>query len=444
MNKFSAFIEKHIAPLANKLARQKYVQAIQSTFLTMIPFMTIGSFALILISPAMDYKTMDPGFMRSFFECWQGFADFANGPLNAIFTASMGCLAFWVAIGIGYYLSKHYKMNNYLPTALCAIVFICVNGISVKGELSTQYFDGTGLFAAMFTSIITVELYRFLYNKKVGRIELSGSGVPPVLTESFASLVPVMIVLLVMGMFGAGIIAATGGAFPGLMAIIMQPLVSMVDNVWGVLLLSVLVMVLWWFGIHDSVITGPLSPFLYNNLAANMSAYAAGTAAIALPYVLTEPFWWTFMAIGGSGATFGLALLLIRSKSKQMKTVGKLAIVPAFFNINEPIIFGVPLMLNPTLMFPFVFAMSANGVLSYLLMDAQLIARTFVYPSWNMFCPIGALLSTMDFKAVLLVIGLIVMDTMIYYPFFKVYEKQKIKEEAQDEADEKAKLEGVQ
>ncbi|MEG0423020.1 MAG: PTS transporter subunit EIIC [Erysipelotrichaceae bacterium] len=429
MNRFSSFIEERIAPLANNLARQKYVQAIQSTFLTMIPFMTVGSFALILISPAMDYKAMDAGFMRSFFEAWQAFANFSNGPLNAIFTGTMGCLALYVAVGIAYYLSKHYKMSTFLPTALCAASFIVVNAVSPKGELTMEYFGGTGLFAAMFTSIVTLELYRFLYNKKVGRIELSGAGVPPVLTESFASLVPVLIVMLVMGMFSSLVIMLTGGAFPGLMGVLMAPIVSMVDNVWGVILLSLLVMILWWFGIHDSVITGPLSPFLYNNLAGNMAAYAAGTAAISLPYILTEPFWWTFMAIGGSGATFGLALLLIRSKSKQMKTVGKLAIVPAFFNINEPIIFGVPLMLNPTLMFPFIFAMTANGVISYLMMDLQFVARTFVYPSWNMFCPIGALLATMDIKAVLLVVGLIVMDILIYYPFFKVYEKQKIKEE---------------
>lgn len=429
-----SFIENKIAPMANKLARQKYVQVIQSVFLTMIPFMTIGSFALILVSPAMDYKTMDPGLLRSFFQAWQSFADFAGGPLNAIFTASMGCLSLYVAVGLGYYLSKQYKMNTFLPTALCAVTFFIVNAIDSKGAITTQYFDGTGLFASMFVSITTIELYRFLYERKVGRIELSGAGVPPVLTESFASIVPVLIVLVTMGLFSSAVFALSGGAFPNIMVVIMKPIVGMVDNVWGVLLLSVLVMVLWWFGIHDSVITGPLTPFLYNNLSANMTAYAAGTAAIALPYVLTEPFWWTFMAIGGSGATFGLCLLLLRSKSKQLKTVGKLAIVPAFFNINEPIIFGLPIMFNPTMMFPFVFAMTANGVISYLMMQFHVIARTFAYPSWNMFCPIGALISTMDIKAVLLVIGLIIMDTLIYLPFFKIYEKQKLKEEQLDDS----------
>ena len=431
MNKLSAMIERYVAPMANKLARQKYVQAIQSTFLTMIPFLTVGSFALILISPAMDFHEMDPGIMRTFMEGWQWFADFAYGPLNAINYATMSCLALYLAFGMGFFLSKHHGMKGYLPTVLCGISFIVVNAIAPDGSFTTDYLGGTGLFGSMITAGIAFELYRFLYDHKVGRIELQGGNVPPALTESFASLVPVVIVLAVMGLMSTAVITFAGVPFPGLIGALLEPVVSMIDNVFGVMILSLLVMVLWWFGIHDSVITGPLTPFLYHNLSVNMTAYAAGTAAIALPYVLTEPFWWTFMAIGGSGATFGLALLLLRSKSKHLKTVGKLGIIPVFFNINEPIIFGMPLMLNPTMMFPFVFAMTANGVISYLLMDIGLVARTFVYPSWNMFCPIGALLATLDIKAVLLVIGLIIMDMIIYYPFLKVYEKQKLQEEAE-------------
>ena len=87
--------------------------------------------------------------------------------------------------------------------------------------------------------------------------------------------------------------------------IIMTHVVKMVDSVWGVVILAVIVMIFWWFGIHDTVITGPLDTFLMNNYTANQAAFAAGTAAIALPYIVTEPFWWTFMAIGGSGATLG-------------------------------------------------------------------------------------------------------------------------------------------
>ncbi|MGL9730775.1 PTS sugar transporter subunit IIC [Enterococcus sp. DIV0756] len=433
MEKFSNAIEKHVAPMANKIARQKYIQALQSTFLSLIPFMTIGSFALIIISPAADYTTMDVGFLRTFFQGWQSLADFTTVPLGLIYNISMGCMSLYVTAGLGLFLAKHYKLNNFISVILTLISFLIMSCVTKDGTLSLQYFDGKGLFTSILVSIITVELYRFLTNKKFGRIELSGGGVPPALTDSLAALAPSAVILLLMGILSSITLNLTGDAFPGLMTLIMTPLVSMIDSVWGVLILAVIVMLLWWFGIHDTVITGPLTPFLVTNFTTNSAAYAAGTAAISLPYILTEPFWWTFMAIGGSGATLGLAFLALRSKSKQIRTVGKLCIIPSLFNINEPLIFGLPLMFNPVMMFPFVFTMAFNGVITYLAMDFHLIGRTFADPSWNMFAPIGAILSTMDVKALFLVIGLIVVDLFIYLPFFKIYEKQKMEEERLEE-----------
>lgn len=138
------------------------------------------------------------------------------------------------------------------------------------------------------------------------------------------------------------------------------------------------------------------------------------------------------MAIGGSGATLGLAFLAATSKSKQIKTIGRLSLIPSLFNINEPLIFGLPLMYNPTMMIPFVLVMPLNAVITYLAMDFGLVARTFADASWNMISPIGALINTMDVKAALLVLLLIVLDLVIYFPFFKVYEKQKLKEEVEE------------
>ena len=254
------------------------------------------------------------------------------------------------------------------------------------------------------------------------------------MVDSFASLVPVTLVMIIMGIFSAIITAVTGGPFPALMTWIMTPLVSAVNSVWGVILLSLLVMIFWWFGIHDSAISAPLAPFLYANLAANVTAYSAGTALTDLPYIVTRPFWFTFMAIGGSGATLGLVILLVFSKSKQLKTVGRLGLIPSLFNINEPIIFGVPLMMNPVLFIPFVSVMTINAVVTYACMSAKIVCRTVIDPSWNMFSPVGALISTLDIKAVILVLVLIALDTLIYFPFFKVYEKQCMEEETAEEA----------
>src|SRR5699024_532526 len=136
------------------------------------------------------------------------------------------------------------------------------------------------------------------------------------------------------------------------------------------------------------------------------------------------------MILGGAGATIGLNILMLRSKSKQLKTLGRLAIVPSIFNINEPIIFGTPLVLNPVLAIPFVLVQVVNGTLSYLMMSFGILGKTFSYVPWTTPGPIGAMLSTLDYKAFFWVLLLIVLDTLIWYPFFKAYEKQLIQEES--------------
>lgn len=429
MTRITTAIERRVAPAANMIAGQKHVQVIQSSFLTLIPFFTIGSFALIIISPAADFSKLDAGFGRSFFEGWQSMATFLTPTLGPIYTITIGSISLYVVAGLAFYLGRHHKMQTFIPVAIAIAAFLLMVGTDADWMLNTQYFAGTGLFTAIIVTIAVFELYRFLYSRRVGRIELSGSGVPPALTESLASLVPILIILVVFSTISSVTQWLTGAPFPELVTIVLAPLVSSVDTVWAVLLLSVLVMVLWWFGIHDTVITGPLSPFLLSNLTANTTAFAAGTAAVALPFVFTSPFWWTFMAIGGSGATLGLAFLALRSKSKHIRTVGRLSAVPALFNINEPLIFGLPLMYNPVLFFPFVFTMAINGIVTFGLMDLGFIARTMADPGWNMIAPIGALISTLDIKAMLLVLGLIVLDALIYLPFFKVFERQKLAEE---------------
>ena len=429
MEKIAAFIEKHIAPIANALGMNRYVVAIQNAFLTLVPFMTIGSFALIITSPPVDYTTMEPGFGQAFFQGWQALADVTMLPLTIVNNATMGVLSIWAAIGLSFFLARHYKMTSFLPVALGVAAFLEMAAIDIEGSLSTEYFGGTGLFAAILISFLSVEFYRFLSDRKIGYIDLSGQGIPPALSDSIGNLVPAAIVLVVFGVLSGVVINLTGAPFPSLISLVMAPLVGVLDSGPGVFVLATIVMVLWWFGIHDSVITSPLFAFLTPSLAANMAAYAAGTAVTDLPNILVEPFWWTFMMIGGSGATFGLAFCALFSKSKQLRTVGKLGIVPAFFNINEPVIFGMPIMFNPTLFLPFVICPVLNGVVAYAAMALGIVGRCFVYPSWNMFCPIAAILSTMDWKAVVLCVGLIVIDVLIYLPFFKAYEKKKIAEE---------------
>ncbi|MBR4471401.1 MAG: PTS sugar transporter subunit IIC [Erysipelotrichaceae bacterium] len=430
MEKLSAWLEQKLFPLAVKVEKQRHLKAISRTFMSIIPFMTLGSLALVVIEPPMDYTTMEPGFFRSFMAAWSSFAGAVGMPVGAIYRFCLEFVALFVAAGIGYFLSQEYKLRGFTPTILAVISYMILAVSGIETRKTFDYMGGTGIFAAIFSAILSIELLRVLLDKKVGYISLSGHGVPEALTEAFAMLVPTGIVLLVVALLHTLIVKITGNTFPALMAVIMEPLLSATNSIWGGALLVILVMSFWWFGIHDSAITGPMGAFWATALAANISAYSAGTATTALPYIITEPFWWFFIMIGGSGATFGLVfVLLFLCKSKQFKTVGKLGLIPAFFNINEPVIFGVPLMMNPVMFVPFVGVPLLNCIVTYLAMASGIVAKTVSYPGWNMFCPIAALIATVDFKALLLVLILIVLDALFYLPFIKVLDKQKVAEE---------------
>lgn len=428
MEKFTEFIERHVAPVAGRLGANRYIQAIQNTFLTLIPFMTIGSMALVIVTPPMDYTTMDPGIAQSFMQGWQAVADFLAFPFTIINAITTGCLALWVSVGLAFFLSRHYKMNSYLPVALSAASFIATGFISTEGALMTDFIGGAGLFCAIVMSVATVELFKFLSERNVGRINLPGA-VPPALGESMAHLVPAALCLLAVSLISTAAIKLTAAPFANLIATIVSPLVGAVDSPAGIMLIAFLMPLFFWFGIHDSVLTSPLDPFLYANLDANMAAYAAGAAATALPCTVTPPFVWYFITIGGNGATLALALLTLRSRSKQISTIGKLGIIPTLFGVNEPIIFGLPVMYNPLMFVPSILNMVLNAGLTFLVMDLGIINHTFAYPGWNVPAPIGALLSTMDVKALVFIIGLIILNGLVYYPFFKAYEKKKVEEE---------------
>ena len=260
MEKFTAFIEKHIAPMANKLGRNKYVVALQNSFFAMIPFITVGALALVLISPPADYTTMDPGVARSLMQGWQAFADFTGPTFNFINMVTMNLLAFWIALGMGLNLAKHHKVTPAMPILVTTMSFLIWATMNPDGSLTFDYLGGTGLFVALVASILSFELYRTLTEKKVGHIDLSGAGVPPALADSLGNLLPVVIIFLIFGVSGQIIMSITGAPLPELMTILMSPLLGLVDSIGGIIFLAVLVMILWWFGIHDSVITGPLFP----------------------------------------------------------------------------------------------------------------------------------------------------------------------------------------
>lgn len=236
MEKISNWIEKKISPLANKLARQKYLQALQNTFLALIPLFTIGSFALIIISPPMDYTTMDSGVLKAIMHGWANVAAFTGPALGYVYSVTMSLIALWSSIGLAINLSKHYKMEkSWVTIAVSVASFMIAATMNKDGALSFDYLDGKGLFTAILVTIVSFELYRFLSDRKIGYINLEGGGVPPALAESIGNLVPIVIVLVAVGTVNAILLNFTGAGIPAIMQLIMTPVVKMVDSVWELL-----------------------------------------------------------------------------------------------------------------------------------------------------------------------------------------------------------------
>ena len=434
-NKLMSWIEAKLLPIANKIQRNKYLQAIQSAFMTCMPIMLVGSIVIILTRPWVDYTTMDPSaFGYSFFYGWQTLIDNFGAPLLVLRSMTLYSLSLWVTLAISYHLAVRYKMDTAItPIVALLQFFVLCTTKTGDGGLSNDWWGGEGLFAAIVIGILVTEIYRFFVVKKIGTIQMP-EMVPPALKRSFESIFPVIFTTAICSVVSIIFQCGFKITFPAAILALFHPFVLAIDNVFGLAISSILSQIVWWFGIHNTAVTSMLEPLMYANLATNSAAYAAGTAATALPTVWTESLWWNFMVTGGSGATLVVAFLLLKSKSKQMKTVGKLAVIPALFNINEPIIFGLPIVLNPLFLIPFICAQTINGVAAYLCMDFGLVNRTFVYPGWNIPTPIAQFLATMDWRAVVLALVLLV-DGLIYYPFLKVWERQKLEEEQAEEGE---------
>ena len=273
---------------------------------------------------------------------------------------------------------------------------------------------------------------RFLKIRNIG-IKLP-EQVPEKIRQSFNLLIPALIVILTIYPLNLFVQHQFGMILPDAIMAIFKPLISAADSLPAILFAVFLAHILWFAGIHGAAIVGGiLQPFFLVNLGLNQAALAAGQP---LPHTFVEPFWSFFIVLGGSGATLGLVILYMRSKSAHLRAIGKLGIVPACFNINEPVIFGSPIVMNPVLFFPFIVAPMVNATIAWFAASSGLIGKVISLVPWTAPAPIGAAWGAgWIMTNGLLVIALIVIDLLIYYPFFKVYEKQLLDQETESEAE---------
>lgn len=447
-NKFNKFLNDKLVPLGAKISNQPHLKAIRDGMVAATPVALLGGMTLIVTSPPVNLETMKPtNIFFQFLIAWKQWAMQHGLGIELLFRSSMGLMALFVCMAISNSLAKHYKMQSMNTMIIAAVSFLITSAPSnlvvfsdilnksktiekaLEGQsmaLPMNYLGAEGIFTAIIIGLLVTESTRFLQDR--GLLIKMPEAVPEPVKASFASIIP--LVVNVVGIFLISLLvqSLTGGLLiPDLIKKLFSPFVFAVDSVVGIFLISIVTQLLWVVGLHgSSIVSGLVGAFELGNLAANAEAVTKG---LAPEFIYTEPFRAFFMILGGAGATIGLNILMLRSKDKQMRTLGKLAILPSIFNINEPIIFGVPIVLNPVLAIPFIGVQTVNGILTYIVMKLDVLGKTYTYVPWTTPAPIGAAIATMSIIAFFWIILLIVLDILMWYPFFKTYEKQLLKEE---------------
>ncbi|ELY7520176.1 PTS sugar transporter subunit IIC [Cronobacter sakazakii] len=415
-------IENKITPLAGAMGSQRHVVAIRDGFLAALPFMIIGSFLLVFIFPPFSPDTQI-GFCRAWLDLSLKYREQLMLPFNL----SMGVMTFFISVGIGASLGKHYKLDPIMTGLLAFMAFLLVAAPYKDGQISTQYFSGQGIFTALITAIYASEMYAFLKRHNI-TIRLP-KEVPTGVARSFEILIPVVVIVLTLHPLNLIIESTTGMILPEAIMHLLSPLVAASDSLPAILISVLICQILWFAGIHGAlIVTGIMNPFWMANLSANQAALAAGQA---LPHIYLQGFWDHYLLIGGVGSTLPLAFLLLRSRAVHLRTIGKMGVVPSMFNINEPILFGAPVIMNPVFFLPFILVPMVNAVLAWTATKLGWLAQVVSLTPWTTPAPIGASwAANWAFSPVIMCLICMVMSALMYYPFVKAYERTLQKQEA--------------
>jgi len=434
MTKFTKFTEKHLMPLASKMANQKHLTALKDGFVYAMPFLIVGSFILLLVNLPFTDKA-SPLYMQWYVDLMS--AHKANWVQP--FYVSMGVMSLFVSFGIGYSLSNQYKLNGITGGFLTLFTFLMtsakldwvpmakdpqvMNVFHVDGGwmpvMDARYLDANGLFTAIIGSFIAIEIYRFMATKKMV-IKLPDS-VPPAIAKSFELLTPIIAVIIILQPLNNWV-QSTGKMIPKLIMDTFAPFISASDSLPAVLLIILVVHILWFAGLHGvNVVVAIINPIILSNLAVNQAALQAGEK---IPKILAGGFLDAFVYLGGAGATLGLAIAMSRSKTDHLRSIGRLGTIPGLFNINEPIIFGAPIVMNPILFIPFLGVPIINATIAWYAVKTGLVGKIVSLVPWTTPGPIAALLATnFSVGALILSVGLVTLSYFIYTPFVRVYEK---------------------
>lgn len=409
MQKFMDYMTEVVAPKLNKITKNPYIAAVQDAILATMPLIFIGTIGTIL-------DTIREAF-PSFPEC-SGFASFSFSLLSVF-------LAFLIPAFIMEKKDQR-RTRNQAALAGIALFIMVICPTIADGVFSVQWkaLGSGGMIVAIITGCFVGAVM-----SGFGKLRLfdEDSAIPDFVTVWFDTLIPILLCLfvgwLLTSVFKVDLLSVINSIF--------LPLLNFGETFWGFVLINFLAMTfLYSFGISTWCLYGVTSVLALTGIDANIAAAAAGQAATHLN--IYEVTW--IMTIGGTGATLGLCIMMaFMAKSKRLKLMGKTCLVPSIFNINEPLVYGTPICFNAILMVPMWAQGIINSIITWFAFKGGLVpVPTKVFQLWYLPKPIYAFFSTGSIAGAILCLVLFAVSWIIYYPFFKAYDKQCLAEETEN------------
>lgn len=416
MSKVIEILEDKLVPMAAWIGKNKHINGIRRAFVLMMPLLMIGSiFLMISAFPLPAYQRF---MLETFGSSWKSVIDI---PVSATFSLVGVYIAFLVA----QQLANQFQLDSVAVGLLSLASFLILTPLSkvegVGSVLSFNWLGSKGMFIAMVIGIVTANIFRFFVSKKI--LIKMPDGVPPEVIKSFEALIPGTVILSLALLLRIGMMNTEYGTIHDFVyKVLAMPLRALGTSFLGSLLTVFSISILWSVGINSgSMVNGFVRPFWLENQVENINALKEG---LPLPHVITEQFF-DMIWMGGAGATLSLLLAIaLFAKSKHIKSVGAISAAPGIFNINEPILFGMPIILNPIMLIPFNIIPLVFVTTQYVSMAIGLVSRPLgvAFP-WPTPAIINGFLTVGDMSGAIIQIVNLILGALIYLPFLRILDK---------------------
>ena len=424
LDRVTNLIEEKVAPPLLRLSQVRYLEALQRTFVTLMPYMILGATATLILNLSGLFGKDGGLNLPNVANAISAVVEPCRPWLLQVVFVTINLLALITAVLNGYFLGDYYhkKDKNVSPIAAAVVSFVAFlcfinfTKLSENFDWPAYILGSPSLFGGILISILAIEVYRFLIGKKI-TIKMP-EAVPPMIAAAFTSMIPVSVVVVICAILGQGF---AGFDFLALLNKLCAYLVVGGSGPVAQFAGFFLDRILWFVGLHGSnIVSSVMQPIWTTMITDNINAFAAHQA---IPYMFTEQ-WINFYV---RCSVFPLALLCTMSKAERFKVLGKLSLPGTIFNIAEPVMYGLPVVLNPLMFVPWVLGFSVLFILNAILGVLGITPPMVSMVVWTMPAPLASFIGS-GFKLQSMVITLVnmVIIFFMFLPFFKVMEKQEL------------------